>query len=123
MPGIFFPSSRPRFVEAKEIVAKLRETALNVARVNHNVQAVYLFGSHAQGNAGLHSDADILVVLNKDSRPWLERQDEYILAFADAPVPVDVLVYTKEELDAALKKGNSFLAAAIAGISLTSSTS
>ena len=120
MPGIFFPSSKPRFVDPKEIIEKLKDTALNVARADHNVMAIYLFGSHTQGNAALHSDADILVVLKKDSRPWLERQDEYILAFADAPVPVDVLVYTKEELDAALKKGNSFLSAAIAGINLLS---
>ncbi|MFH0762583.1 MAG: nucleotidyltransferase domain-containing protein [Candidatus Omnitrophota bacterium] len=118
MPGIFFPSSKPRFVNSKEIIAKLKEVALNVAGANGNVAAVYLFGSHTQGNAGLHSDADILVVLKKDSRAWMERQGEYILAFADAPVPVDVLVYTKEELDAALRKGNSFLSAAITGIKL-----
>ena len=119
MPGIFFPSSKPRFVDSKEIVGKLKEAALNAARANHNVAAVYLFGSHAQGNAGLHSDADILVVLKQDARPWLERQGEYILAFADAPVPVDVLVYTKKELDVALKAGNRFLAIAVKGIKLT----
>jgi len=118
MPGIFFPSSKPRFVNLGEVIEELRKLALNVAGANHNVKAVYLFGSYAQGNAGLHSDADILVVLNKDSRPWLERQDEYILAFADAPVPVDVLVYTETELGAVLKRGNTFLSGAMRGIKL-----
>lgn len=118
MPGIFFPSSKPKFTDPEGIIAKLKEAALKLAKTDKNVLAVYLFGSYVQGNAGLRSDADILVVLKNDSRPWLQRQGSYILKFADAPLPVDVLVYTKEELDAALKEGNGFLTAATAGIKL-----
>lgn len=118
MRKIFFPSSKPRFVDEGKVVNGLRELALKVARKNKKVEAIYLFGSYAQGNAGLHSDADILVVLSQDRRGLLDRMDEFILQFSDGPVPVDVLVYTRAELDAAIEEGNRFLADAVGGIKL-----
>lgn len=77
-----------------------------------------MFGSYAQHNASLRSDADILVVLKKDKRKMTDRLDEFILEFSNGPVPVDVLVYTRPEIETALKEGNRFLTDASAGIKL-----
>lgn len=118
MPRIFFPSSKPRFVDEGKVIAELRRLAQKVAGKNKNVEAIYLFGSYAQGNAALHSDADILVVLLQDKRSMMDRLDEFILEFSNGPIPVDVLVYTQAELNASLKQGNRFLAKALAGIKL-----
>ena len=47
-----------------------------------------------------------------------DRLDEFILEFSNGPVPVDVLVYTRPEIETALKEGNRFLTDASAGIKL-----
>lgn len=109
MPKIFFPSSKPRFANKKEIILSIRNLALKVAGENENIKEIILFGSFAKGDFGPYSDADILVVLKKDNRRMLDRLDEYLLAFSDAPVPVDVLVCTEEELDRAIESGSFFI--------------
>lgn len=118
MRKLFFPSPKPTFVDREEVIEGFKKLALKIAKKNKNVEAIYLFGSYAQGNAGLHSDADILVVLSRDKRRMMDRLDEFILEFSNGPLPADVLVYTHIELDTALKEGNHFLADAIKGIKL-----
>ncbi|MFH1878181.1 MAG: nucleotidyltransferase domain-containing protein [Candidatus Omnitrophota bacterium] len=113
MPKIFFPSSKPVFIDAKNVIKEFRAVALKTAKHNARIKAVYLFGSYARGNPGLHSDADILVVLSHDSRRMIDRMDEFILEFSGGPVPADVLVYTKKELEEAIRRGNRFLARAV----------
>lgn len=118
MPGIFFPSSRPSFVDAQRVISGLREIAVRTAGKYKNVEAVYLFGSYSGGNAAARSDADILVILSQDERRRPDRPDEFIMEFSDGPVPVDVMVYTQAESDAAIKEGNRFLIRAMNGIRL-----
>ena len=118
MRKIFFPSSKPRFVNEKEVVLEIKKLALKLAERNRKIKDVYLFGSYAQGDAGLYSDADVLIVLFEDKRRMIDRLDEFILGFVDAPVPVDVLVYTQDELERALGEQNRFLIKAVSGINL-----
>ena len=118
MPRIFFPSSRPIFVDEGKVVLEIRELAQKAAKKNKKIEAIYLFGSYADGNAGLHSDADILIVLSQDKRKMIDRLDEFIMEFSDAPIPVDVLVYTRAELEKALEEKNRFLTSAVSGIRL-----
>ncbi len=120
MPKLFFPSSKPIFVNRQKIINKFRQVALQAADKHRNIEEIYLFGSYASGNAGLHSDADILIILSSDSekRNLMDRLDEFILDFSIGPVPADVLVYTRAELEQALKEGNWFLAKAVKGIRL-----
>jgi len=107
-----------KFINRTAIILSLKNIARKTARSNHRIDQVYLFGSMSTDNAGLHSDADILVVLKEDKRPMLDRIDEYLLKFSDGPVPVDVFVYTKEELEQARREGNSFVRMALKGIKL-----
>lgn len=118
MRKIFFHSSKPTFIDTKRVVKEFERLALKAARKNKNIQSIYLFGSYACGNAGAHSDADIMVVLFQDDRRPMDRLDEFILEFSTGPVPADVLVYTVSEINRALKEGNQFLDRAAAGIKL-----
>ena len=105
----------PGFVDPRRVVSRLKSLALKLAKRRPEVEEVRLFGSFATGEAGARSDADLLIVLSQDKRRMMERLDEFILAFAEAPVPVDVLVYTREELARASAQGNRFLLKAAAG--------
>lgn len=118
MRKIFFHSSKPGFIDTKRVVEEFKKIALKAARKNKNIQSIYLFGSYACGTAGAYSDADIMIVLEQDSRRSIDRLDEFILEFSDGPVPADVLVYTVPEINTALKEGNRFLSRAAAGIRL-----
>lgn len=122
MQKLFFPSLKPRFVNEREVISEFRRIALEFSGRNKNIEEIYLFGSYAQGNAGAHSDADILVVLYSGQRSLTDRADEFILEFSKGPVPVDVLVYTRSELDRAVKEGNHFLNRAVRGLKLLSNS-
>lgn len=67
-----------------------------IVRDFHPVQIV-LFGSHARGNAHLHSDVDLLVVLSEvaDKR---KAAVDIRRALADLPVCKDIIVTTPDEL-------------------------
>lgn len=118
MPGIFFPSSSPRFADPGRTVAELKALSAELGERNALVERVCLFGSYADGNACFRSDADLLVVLSRDRRPMRERTTEFLLAFAAAPVPVDVVVCTRSEIDEAREEGNRFLSRAASGMEL-----
>ncbi len=109
MRKIFFPSLNPEFVNRRKVISSLKRISTLLIQKNIKIDKIYLFGSFATDSAGIHSDADILIVLKKDNRRMLDRLDEFILKFSDAPVPVDVLVYTQEELEEMLNAGNPFI--------------
>jgi hypothetical protein len=62
------------------------------------VLAVVLFGSFASGRACPGSDLDLLIVLQEDSRSFLDRIPDY--APEDLPIPADVFPYTRAEIEA-----------------------
>lgn len=68
-----------------------------------------LFGSLATGRATSRSDADLLIVLRAHPDPARERIPEYLAAFLDAPVPVDVFPFTADEIAMRRARGNRFL--------------
>ena len=65
-----------------------------------NPERIYLFGSHARGEAGRHSDVDLLVVerepfgLQRSRLDQLRRIRRALSAFR---VPKDILVFSAEE--------------------------
>lgn len=87
---------------------KNRLSILNPARV-------ILFGSHAQGAAGVDSDIDLIVVLNTEeaSGSFREKMADIVavrklLADINRQVALDVLVYSKKEWEAFLASRSSF---------------
>jgi len=59
---------------------------------------ILLFGSSARGDAGKHSDADLLVV--KDDVQHRGKLEEQIyVSLIGVPMPVDVIVLTREDVE------------------------
>ncbi len=61
-------------------------------------QQIILFGSWARGTATRRSDLDLLIVCETKAPP-LERIGRVLRLLADAPLPVEAIVYTPEELN------------------------
>ena len=77
---------------------------------------IILFGSHATGNANRSSDFDIMVVLDNNhvSKTYTERLNKKIfirklLLEINRKIPLDILVYSKEELNILKNNGNYFI--------------
>ena len=52
-----------------DLVTSKREQILDLAR-RHGVTRIRVFGSMARGDAGLHSDVDLLVEVGSHPTPW-----------------------------------------------------
>ncbi len=74
------------------------ETAVSRLQAAINPKQVILFGSWARGTATRHSDIDLFVVWDCDL-PHLERIGRVLALLADAPYPVEAIVYTPNELE------------------------
>jgi len=64
-----------------------------------NPQKIILFGSYAYGKPHKESDLDILVVMDSDL-PRYKRSVPIYRALADLLIPMDILVYTPQEIEA-----------------------
>lgn len=58
---------------------------------------IMVFGSHARGEAGPDSDLDLFIEMDTPRRPP-ERAIEISKAFGLRPWPMDIVVYTPEEV-------------------------
>jgi predicted nucleotidyltransferase len=74
---------------------------------------IVLFGSYAKGNPNENSDIDLMVVLDNNhvSKTYEERLNNKVfirnlLLEINRKIPLDVLVYSKEELNLMKKYGN-----------------
>jgi predicted nucleotidyltransferase len=75
------------------------------------VLRILLFGSFARNDYGARSDLDLLIILQRSDESASERIGRF-LAYAPA-YPTDMLVYTKEELQARIAGGDAFLNRAV----------
>ena len=92
--------------------ATIRAVAQLIAQ-KFDPEQIILFGSHARGNAGSHSDVDLLVVL-KSLDGWPKRGNPIRLAIGEKFVlPVDVIVTTPEHLSEQRKNPYSFVHTAL----------
>jgi predicted nucleotidyltransferase len=83
---------------------------------NQNLHKVLIFGSYAQEKAQAESDLDLLVVLNKEGMSGsyaevLENKKSVSMLLRELrkKIPIDLLVYTKDEWAALKKSGSSFI--------------
>jgi predicted nucleotidyltransferase len=63
-----------------------------------SAKAVILFGSYARNQAGRHSDVDLLVIA-ESNLPRHKRSRQLHLMFKPYPFPMDILVYTPQEVE------------------------
>jgi len=81
-------------------IATLPEAARAIARRLGQVlrpDAIFLFGSHARGDAGPDSDLDFLVVVPDSPHSRYLRSVDVRGLVADIPAPKDIVVLTRAE--------------------------
>ena len=78
-----------------------------LAREGENLLAIVLFGSRARGEHTCYSDADLLVVLAKSDRRFIDRLSDFAALCPDGLV--EPFVYTRAEVERMLEDRNPFL--------------
>lgn len=74
----------------------MREIVERIVKIAHPVRII-LFGSRARGAARLGSDIDLLVIAHS-SEPRYRRSGPLYGALSDILVPMDIIVYSPEEV-------------------------
>lgn len=67
-------------------------------------QRIILFGSHARGTAGEHSDVDLLVIMRFEGTGF--RQSLEILNRLDLRLPIDLIAYRPEDAERRYTEGD-----------------
>lgn len=83
-----------------EIKARLVES--------YNPERIILFGSHAKGDAGEKSDIDLFILKDTEDRP-IDRRVKVERILADRDVPLDIVVYTPQEMRYLFSIGSPFV--------------
>ena len=94
-----FGSAKVFWLDRDEALRRLRAAADLIVRERPEVQAVHLFGSLAEDRAVPGSDADVLILLERSDRRWIDRPLEYVGCFEDVGMPVELFCYTAEEAE------------------------
>ena len=112
MPKASSSSVKVFWLNREETVQRLRE-AIEALKVRHpEIERAVLFGSLQRGDAVPGSDADVLLVLRTTDLLFADRAAAY--RPKGVGVPVDLFVYTRNELDGMLAAGNRFVSRALA---------
>ena len=72
-----------------------------------NALVIAAFGSLCRGNWGVGSDIDLVVIVERSELPFSERALKWDTL--SLPVPVDLLIYTKEEWGKMAAEGTRFV--------------
>jgi len=79
------------------LTGKLEEIVRRIVKVA-DPDRIILFGSFAYGNPHEESDIDLLVVMNSEL-PRYKRSVPIYKALADLLIPIDIIVYTPQEIE------------------------
>lgn len=71
-----------------------------------NPEKVILFGSYAWGQPNDDSDVDLFII-QKSEKKRTDRVRDVRKAISDSGVPVDILVYTPEELEKSINENQN----------------
>ncbi|MBS4062063.1 MAG: nucleotidyltransferase domain-containing protein [Bacteroidetes bacterium] len=78
-----------------DIINIIKERLINA----YNPKTIYLFGSHAWGKPDVHSDFDLLVIIEKSDEKPYKRIRKGIDALTGLCIAKDILVYTINEFE------------------------
>jgi predicted nucleotidyltransferase len=84
-------------MQAQEITQDLLQEIVHRIVEVADPEKVILFGSRGRGDSHAHSDLDILVI-KESNEPRHRRSIPLFSALSDIMVPMDILVYTPEEI-------------------------
>lgn len=95
---------------------KIFQQISNRLKSNLNIYKIIVFGSYAHNTNTIDSDIDMIVILNQQglSKSYAEKIKKRssvtkLLSSIRRTVPLDVLVYTKDEWNLLLKQDSSFI--------------
>jgi predicted nucleotidyltransferase len=77
-------------------------------KTHFNPRKIIVFGSYAWGKPTEDSDIDIFLIMESNLRRD-ERARQVQKIFSQRTFPLDVIVYTPEEVEQSLKRGNPFI--------------
>jgi predicted nucleotidyltransferase len=89
------------------------DVAARVRAERPEIEEIILIGSYATDNAHYYSDLDLVVILSHDDRTPINRIPEYLLLFQDSPLPTDVFVFTREEVERRSEASDPFILRAL----------
>ena len=91
--------------EINRVISKITEKISK----DYDPEKIVLFGSYAKGTSRYDSDIDLLVV--KDSRLRRDERDQEIRrSLQEIKFPLDIFVYTPQEVDEYSRLKGSFIA-------------
>jgi len=91
-------------MDRKEEIKKITKQIVS----GYKPERIILFGSFAHGKPNKDSDVDLLVI-KKTKKPRTERHLEIDKILLDRIMPLDVLVYTPQEIKNRLSLGDFFI--------------
>lgn len=97
-----------RFIDLDEVMADLRHAVVEARAAHPEIVKILLFGSLVRGNWTADSDADLIVVVEKDFPDFLTSRTPYQI-FSKS-IPIDSLVYSTTEFEKLANDPASFLA-------------
>lgn len=106
MPVTSSTSSVKRWPKTDAVIAALKVWGAEAAGRRDDLIVLGYFGSYARGDAGFGSDLDLVMIVEEDSRPFMERALDW--RTETLPVPVDLLIYTIAEWERLLAAGGRF---------------
>ena len=93
----------------------IQETIRRKLKDKFDLDNIIIFGSAPTDNSNKNSDIDLLVILNQEGfiKSYSERIKKRVLIYQALieivkSMPVDILVYTKDEWQELIKSGSSF---------------
>jgi len=97
------------WLDKKLLDARIKTAVKKMLKERKDIDDVVLFGSFAEGRAGVSSDVDILIIVKDSDKSFIDRQLDYRDYFGDIGLNVDIFVYTQEEA----QKHNPFIEKAL----------
>ena len=95
------------FADKEKVMRQLHRFVTELKRTRSEVEMVGLFGSYATDTFGPASDVDLLIILRKSSKRFLDRIPDFIPE--NLSVSCDVFPYTSEEVENMKQDGNHWL--------------
>jgi predicted nucleotidyltransferase len=106
MPVRSLNSSVFKWPDLQTVQQSVVAWANEVGRSRPEISQIGYFGSYARGDWGVASDLDIVVILSRSEQKFGQRALD--LDTTGFPVPVDIMVYTRDEWIKLIARGGRF---------------
>jgi predicted nucleotidyltransferase len=95
------------FADKANVLRLLKDYVKRIKRTRPEVERVGFFGSYANDTYGPASDVDLLVILRRSDKRFLDRIPDYVPG--NLCVSCDVFPYTNEEIEKMKEDGNAWI--------------